>query len=226
MVEMDISDLGFEIEEQVVSARECDALAAQLTEASISSGRAGARHLMSNNAVKELANDGRLLRIAQGALGESALPFRATLFAKSGAANWLIPWHQDTALPVATSFADPEWASWSRKAGVRYAHAPGWALSRVVALRVHLDDSTSQNGPLRVVPGSHAAGVLTDDRVHDYVKSHDHVTCLIPRGGVLTMRPLLIHASSKAECEVPRRVLHIEYADSLDLRPGIRLAIA
>ncbi len=223
---MDISHSGFQIEEQILSARECDSLAAQLTAGSTSSGRAGTRHLMSNKAVKELAEGSRLRPIAQAALGGPAVPFRATLFAKSGAANWLIPWHQDTALPVAASFADPEWGSWSHKAGIRYAHAPGWALSRVVALRVHLDDSTGENGPLRVVPGSHAAGVLTDDSVRNYVKGHDQTTCLIRRGGVLAMRPLLIHASSKAECDAPRRVLHIEYADSLDLKPGIRLAVA
>jgi hypothetical protein len=40
------------------------------------------------------------------------------------------------------------------------------------------------------------------------------------------MRPLLIHCSSKAQTEMPRRVLHIEYADSLGLKPGIRLALA
>jgi len=226
MVNMAISDSGFQIEEQVLTETECDHLAAQLTAASRLSARAGTRHLMSNDATKDLATDARLLRIAQAALGGSAVPFRATLFAKSGAANWLIPWHQDTALPIATSFPDPDWASWSMKQGIHYAHAPGWALSRVVALRVHLDDSTSENGPLRVVPGSHAAGVLTDDGVRDYVKSHEQTTCLIGRGGVLAMRPLLIHASSKAECDAPRRVLHIEYADSLDLKPGIRLAVA
>jgi len=222
---MGISDSGIQIEEQVLSARECDRLVAQLT-ASASSGRAGTRHLMSNNAVQELANDQRVLRIAQAALGGPALPFRATLFAKSGAANWLIPWHQDTALPLATSFSDAEWASWSQKAGIRYAHAPAWALSRVVALRIHLDASNIDNGPLRVVPGSHLAGVLTDQSVSDRVKKQNHATCLIPREGVLAMRPLLIHASSKAACDAPRRVLHIEYADSLDLRPGIRLAVA
>jgi hypothetical protein len=31
------------------------------------------------------------------------------------------------------------------------------------------------------------------------------------------MRPLVIHASSKAETDHRRRVLHIEYADSLDM---------
>jgi ectoine hydroxylase-related dioxygenase (phytanoyl-CoA dioxygenase family) len=181
---------------------------------------------MSNQAVNELAHDERLLRIARVALGGSAIPFRATLFAKSSDANWLIPWHQDTALPLAGRFDDPQWSAWSHKAGVLYAHAPASALARVVALRIHLDASTNDNGPLRVVPGSHRVGVLTDQDVSDYVKRHEERICLVPRGGVLAMRPLLIHSSSKARTADPRRVLHIEYADSLELGPGIRLAVA
>ena len=129
-------------------------------------------------------------------------------------------------MPLATAFADLDRVSWSQKDDIRYAHAPAWALSRVVALRVHLDTSMSENGPLRVVPGSHRIGVLTDAAVSDYVKTHDHKTCLIHRGGVLAMRPLLIHSSSKAQTDAPRRVLHIEYADTLDLLPGVRLAVA
>jgi hypothetical protein len=222
---MDSLDSGYCIQASVLSEGECDALLCTL-ERSPGAGRAGSRHMMSNQTVKELASDGRLLRIAQRALGFSAAPFRATLFAKSGAANWLIPWHQDTALPLASKFDDPDWQSWSQKAGICYAHAPAWALSRVVALRVHLDSSTSENGPLRVVPGSHRTGVLSDQSVHDYVASHEQATCLVARGGVLSMRPLLIHCSSKAHTEMPRRVLHIEYADSLEFSPGIRLALA
>jgi hypothetical protein len=40
------------------------------------------------------------------------------------------------------------------------------------------------------------------------------------------MRPLIVHASSKAESDLPRRVLHLEYARSLDLGDGLQLAIA
>ena len=40
------------------------------------------------------------------------------------------------------------------------------------------------------------------------------------------MSPLLIHSSSKARVEARRRVLHIEYADSLMLGENNRLAIA
>jgi ectoine hydroxylase-related dioxygenase (phytanoyl-CoA dioxygenase family) len=77
-----------------------------------------------------------------------------------------------------------------------------------------------------VVPGSHTIGVLTDEGVHEYVQAHSHVECLVAKGGALTMRPLLIHASSKSQNHSPRRVLHIEYTDSIDLKPGIKLAIA
>jgi ectoine hydroxylase-related dioxygenase (phytanoyl-CoA dioxygenase family) len=222
---MNILDHGYSIESPVLFAGECDALLGTLEKAT-RTGRAGMRHLMSHRAVRELANDERLLRIARLALGGAAVPFRATFFAKSQEANWLIPWHQDTALPLAARFDDPQWVSWSLKAGVFYAHAPAWALSRIVALRVHLDASTRENGPLRVVERSHLIGVLTDQSVSDHVAKHRQTTCLVPRGGVLVMRPLLIHSSSKAKTGEPRRVIHIEYAYSLDLKAGLRLAIA
>jgi ectoine hydroxylase-related dioxygenase (phytanoyl-CoA dioxygenase family) len=179
---------------------------------------------MTHAFIAELATDARLLTTARDMLGQDPVPFRATLFEKSAEANWLIAWHQDTALPLAQSFDAAEWGPWSTKAGVAYAHAPAWALSRVIALRVHLDSSTVDNGPLRVFPGSHEMGVLSDLGVTDYVSKHDHVRCLVPQGEVLAMRPLLIH-SSKCQNGNPRRVLHIEYADSLDLSPGIRLAV-
>jgi ectoine hydroxylase-related dioxygenase (phytanoyl-CoA dioxygenase family) len=167
-----------------------------------------------------------LLEIAKQSVGDCAIPYRATLFEKSGRANWLVVWHQDTALPLSSVNDAPDWGPWSRKATVIYAHAPTWALSRTIALRVHLDPSTPENGPLRVIPGSHANGVLTDGEVLAIARHQTQVDCLVPRGGVLAMRPLLIHSSSKSKVDLPRRVLHIEYADSLDLSDGIRLAVA
>ena len=52
------------------------------------------------------------------------IAFRATLFDKSPVANWLVVWHQDTALPLRHHVAEPGWGPWSTKAGVLYAHAP------------------------------------------------------------------------------------------------------
>jgi ectoine hydroxylase-related dioxygenase (phytanoyl-CoA dioxygenase family) len=224
--ERDMSDPGFWSEENVLSNDECDRLLETLSDRSVKRGRAGARHLMSHRTAATLASSPRLLGLARRALGGRAVPYRATLFEKSGAANWLVTWHQDTALPLEVAFDAPGWGPWSRKAGITYAHAPGWALSRILALRIHLDASKSDNGPLKVVPGSHTAGVMTDEEVSALAKAQRQVECLVGRGGVLAMRPLLIHASSKAKSGEPRRVLHIEYAESLDLAPGIRLTLA
>jgi len=205
---------------------DCDDVLSSLSETLKNRSRAGVRHLMSNQTVADLVNDHRLLTVARRALGAGAQPFRATLFDKSRLANWLVAWHQDTALPLLARFNAPGWGPWSEKGGIAYAHAPAWALSRIVALRIHLDASTADNGPLRIVPGSHSGGVLTDGEVLDRARSRPHVECLVRRGGVLAMRPLVIHSSSKAKTENPRRVLHVEYAATLDLGPGIRLAVA
>jgi len=217
---------GFWIEDTVLSDRECDDLIEAAPPSLQGRSRAGARHLMSIPAIGAVAKDKRLLRIARQALGDGAVPFRATLFDKSARANWLVVWHQDTALPLALRNDSAEWGPWSLKAGILYAHAPAWALSRVLALRISLDASTDDNGPLRVIPGSHLAGVMSDDEILDLARTQETVEALVPRGGVLAMRPLLVHSSSKARGDEPRRVLHIEYADALDLGPGLRLAIA
>ena len=210
---MNLNEAGFEKFREVLSSPECDALLASLE--SVNRSRAGARHLMSHPAVAQLARDPRLLRIAGG-----AIPYRATLFDKSRASNWLVAWHQDTAIPLASRFEAEEWGPWSIKAGISYAHAPAWALEKIVALRLHLDPSTADNGPLLVIPGSHRRGVFRPGG------EDKHVACVCGRGDVLAMRPLLLHSSQKAASPEPRRVLHIEYAESLDLAPGIRLAKA
>lgn len=218
-----MNDAGFHIANDVLSAPECDHLIESLLGERRS--RAGARHLMRNPCVAAIASDRRLLGLAQCSLGDSAVAFRATLFEKSGRANWLVVWHQDTALPLVSANDSAEWGPWSKKAGILYAHAPAWALERVIALRLHLDASTGENGPLRVIPRSHLAGVLSDEEVFSVARRQEAVECRVSKGGVLTMRPLLIHSSSKAKADAPRRVLHIEYADALDLSDGVGLAV-
>jgi hypothetical protein len=223
---MQAGECGYVLVPEVLTFGECDSLIDSLTVSSIARSRAGVRHLMSTDEIAKFASDRRLLEIAARCLGVGAVPFRATLFDKSSRTNWLIPWHQDTALPLSSRFDAPGWGPWSQKGGIDYSHAPAWALSQVIALRVHLDSSRADNGPLRVIPSSHLAGVLSDEDVCENVKVHDYVECHSPRGGVVAMRPLLIHSSSKARSTDPRRVLHIEYATSLSLAPGIQLAVA
>ncbi len=221
-----IQKLGFAIIPSMLKPMEVGVLLEAFSQAELPRSRAGLRHAMKLPAVASLAQDPRLMKIARGTLGADAFPFRATLFDKSPTANWLVVWHQDTALPFEERRDIPGWGPWSVKDGVNYAHAPATALSLVLALRVHLDDSTDENGPLRVLPDTHTLGVLTDESLHDLSTRIAAIDCLVPQGGVLAMRPLIVHASSKLQTHARRRVLHIEYASTASVADGLTLAIA
>ena len=93
-------------------------------------------------------------------------------------------------------------------------------LERMVAVRVHLDDCGADNGPVRVLPGSHRAGRLRAAEIAGWRQRIAEVSCIVPRGGLLVMRPLLLHASSPARRPGHRRVIHIEYA-ATNLHSGL-----
>ena len=97
---------------------------------------------------------------------------------------------------------------------------PQTVLSRILAIRLHLDASEPDNGPLRVIPGSHEHGKLSAEQVAAIPKAGSAV-CTVPRGGALLMRPLLLHASSACITLKPRRVIHLEYAAD-DLPGGLK----
>jgi ectoine hydroxylase-related dioxygenase (phytanoyl-CoA dioxygenase family) len=217
---------GFAVISDVVADQQLSTLLVHLEGPGVRRTRAGVRHAMGIQAVRELAYSSKLLSMARQILGDETLPIRATLFDKSPSSNWLVVWHQDTALPLRERCDAKGWGPWSVKHAVVYARAPSKALEQVLAIRIHLDDSIFTNGPLRVLPGTHEMGVLTDDELQVLAEKIAPIDCLVPRGGVLLMRPLIVHASSKSSSNAPRRVLHIEYASSLSIGDGMQLAIA
>jgi hypothetical protein len=222
----EVEQRGFAILPDGLTRSEIECLDESLTRNPLPRSRAGMRQALRHPAVLAIAREPRLRTIAQEVLGCDPFPFKATLFDKSPVSNWLVVWHQDTALPLRERRELPEWGPWSVKDGVIYTHAPATALSRVAALRLHLHDSMPENGPLRVLPETHTMGVLSDDAIHGRSTQITAFACLVPRDGILVMRPLIVHASSKARGKMQRRVLHIEYAASPSVADGLELALA
>ena len=216
---------GFAIIRDFIACKDVEQVLSGISACAPRRSRAGIRHALGLSPVASLARQSTLLDLARTVLGLTAFPFRATLFDKSPRSNWLVVWHQDTALPLRKRHEIPGWGPWSVKDGVAYAHAPAEALSQVLALRIHLDDSTAVNGPLRVFPATHTLGVLSDDRIHELATKAAPVECVVPAGGILAMRPLLVHSSSKSHADADRRVLHIEYAASSSIAEPLELAI-
>ncbi len=180
MWQRSVEEHGFAIIPDVLSEQDISRLSEDLADAQLRRSRTGVRYALKHSAVAETAQDVRLLDVARRVLGTGAIPFRATLFDKSPESNWLVVWHQDTALPLRRRQETQGWGPWSVKDGVTYAHAPASALGQVLALRVHLDDSTAENGPLRVLPGTHKLGVLSDEAIHGLAARVSPVDCSVP----------------------------------------------
>jgi len=101
---------------------------------------------------------------------------------------------------------------WSSKEGVTHVQPPVGVLERMVSVRLHLDDCAASNGPLRVIPGSHASGRLSVAEIAAIRAREPECVCVARAGDLLVLRPLLLHASSAATAPGHRRVLHVEYA--------------
>ena len=121
---------GYALYERVVPCAEIRKLIEAVDASATDRSRAGIRHLLGCPPIAAVANDPRLLEIASMWLGASALPFKATLFDKNPRSNWLVAWHQDTALPVTRRTEREGWGPWSIKDGIQYAHAPASAKPR------------------------------------------------------------------------------------------------
>jgi ectoine hydroxylase-related dioxygenase (phytanoyl-CoA dioxygenase family) len=145
-------------------------------------------------------------------LGEAAFATRAILFNKTPDANWALGWHQDSVISVARQIETPGFCAWGQKAGVWQVQPPPEILSRMLALRIQLDDCSADNGALRVIPGSHRHGWL-DGEIAAWKARVPEVICEAPSGGVVAICPLILHASSRSVRPVNRRVVHIEYAN-------------
>jgi ectoine hydroxylase-related dioxygenase (phytanoyl-CoA dioxygenase family) len=148
-------------------------------------------------------------------------PLSGTLFDKTPDANWKVPWHQDLSIAVQQKIPIDGFGPWSVKAGVVHVQPPAAILETMLAVRIHLDDCNEENGPVRVIPGSHQHGRLTAEQIRTIPSTVPSISCPVGRGGVLLMRPLLLHASSASQSPHHRRVIHIDFASG-ELPSGLK----
>ena len=172
-------------------------------------------------AVREFAASGVARALVAPVLGEGCFAARGIFFDKSGDAPWKVAWHQDLSIAVRERGEAEGFGPWSVKAGVVHVQPPAAVLEGMLTLRLHLDDCDETNGALRVLPGSHRAGRLGAEEIERWRRGPSPVTCRVPRGGALLMRPLLLHSSAAPRGPRRRRVVHLEFA-AAPLPGGLR----
>lgn len=197
-------DEGYAIIDNVVPPAQLEALDGGL---SVASG-AGSRTLLEQDWCRELAWHLKTHPRIAPLLPADAVVVQCTLFEKSPQSNWLVALHQDLSVPVRERVDHPALGGWSEKEGECFVQPPADALADIVAVRLSIDPCGADNGPVRVVPGSHRKGRLAQADMLALRDAHGERDCIVQPGGVLAMRPLLLHASSKARLPNRRRVLH------------------
>jgi len=200
---------GFASIAQVLSARECELIAARTMK--IDADTVGTRCLLAEDWCRTLAGSLRQHADIAVLIPADFVAVQCTYFEKSVDRNWLVPVHQDLSIPVAARVDHPDLRGWSEKEGGLFVQPPAALMEQLVALRVHLDACREQDGPLQFVPGSHQAGRISADEARLRRQAGPIVSCVMERGDVLAMRPLVLHASSKAEGHSRRRVLHFVF---------------
>ena len=207
---------GFAVVPDVLTADEVEALIVahdSLAASQSSERQAGIRNLLwESPTVAATARRPAVARLVAALLGTGAFPVRALFFDKTPGANWKVPWHQDLAIAVSERVDTAGFTGWSVKDDVPHVHPPAAILARMVTVRLHLDECGAENGPLRVLPGSHRHGRLAPAAIARWRSEAPETVCTVSQGGALVMSPLLLHASSAASHPAHRRVLHLEYA--------------
>jgi ectoine hydroxylase-related dioxygenase (phytanoyl-CoA dioxygenase family) len=118
-------------------------------------------------------------------VGPGAKMVRGLAFDQQGHASWFLPWHQAGRGPDA---------------------------AQRLILRWHLDLIGPADGGLRVLPGSHLKGRLSDAEIAHLVRETPAQELAVSAGTVIALRPLLVQGARRRTTRGHRRILQVELA--------------
>lgn len=217
----EIETNGFTIVDRYLDLESIASLIQDPTILNLAANRAGIRNILELVPnIRELAQSEQIRALVAPILGDTARLVRGIFFDKQPGVNWKVPWHQDLTIAVKQRLDLPDYHPWSVKEGIPHVQPPIAILEQMLTVRIQLDRTDESNGALKVISGSHVHGKLTALDLDLQKQSNSVVSIDCEAGGILLMRPLLLHASSMAtrssqsaaNSSMHRRVIHLEYA--------------
>ncbi|MDR2236472.1 MAG: phytanoyl-CoA dioxygenase family protein [Chryseobacterium sp.] len=161
--------------------------------------------------VTDLVFNERIKTIIREIFGEKYFTVKSIYFDKPETSNWYVAYHQDLTISVDKKTELDGFGPWTTKQNQFAVQPPLPVLENIYTIRIHLDDTDEHNGALKVVPGSHAKGVYRPETI-DW-NTETETVCNVEKGGIMIMKPLLLHGSNRTTDGRRRRVIHIEFSD-------------
>jgi ectoine hydroxylase-related dioxygenase (phytanoyl-CoA dioxygenase family) len=143
--------------------------------------------------------------------GNDYFVVKSIYFDKPETSNWFVSYHQDLTISVDKKVELENFGPWSVKQNQFAVQPPLPILENIYTIRIHLDDTNECNGALRVIPKSHLKKIYRPETI-DWT-SETEITCNVDQGGIMIMKPLLLHSSSRTTNNKKRRVIHIEFSN-------------
>lgn len=144
-------------------------------------------------------------------LGNKYFVVKSIYFDKPQTSNWYVSYHQDLTISVDKKLALKGFEFWTTKHNQFAVQPPLDILENILTVRIHLDETDENNGALKVVPQSHLKGIYRPETIDWTVESE--VNCTVSKGGIMLMKPLLLHSSGRTTNDRRRRVIHIEFSN-------------
>ena len=161
--------------------------------------------------INELIFNDKIKTIIKKVFGEKYFVVKSIYFDKPEKSNWYVAYHQDLMISVDRKVDLPNFGPWTIKQNQFAVQPPLHILENVYTIRIHLDDTDENNGALKVVPKSHAKGIYRPETIDWNVETEE--ICKVEKGGIMIMKPLLLHGSNRTTNGKKRRVIHIEFSD-------------
>lgn len=162
-------------------------------------------------ATKQLIFNDKLLSVINSLLGQNYSVVKSIYFDKPEKSNWFVAWHQDLSISVNNKANITGYNSWTKKQDQFAVQPPVALLHNIYTIRIHLDDTNEGNGALKILPGSHANGIIRPETI-DW-NAENTAYCNVNAGDIMIMKPLLLHSSDRTVNNKQRRVIHIEFSE-------------
>ena len=152
-----------------------------------------------------------LKTIIQELFGDDYFVVKSIYFDKPENSNWYVSYHQDLTISVENKIEKEGYGPWTVKQNQFAVQPPLEILENIYTIRIHLDKTDENNGALKVIPKSHLKSIYRPELI-DWTTETESI-CNVDKGGIMIMKPLLLHSSSRTTNNKKRRVIHIELSN-------------
>nr|WP_315422481.1 phytanoyl-CoA dioxygenase family protein [uncultured Pedobacter sp.] len=159
----------------------------------------------------ELIFNKKLKAIIREIFGKDYFLVKSIYFDKPETSNWFVSYHQDLTISVNQKVEIPGFGPYTKKHDQFAIQPPLNILESNFTIRIHLDDTNEENGALKAIPNSHSKGIYRPETIDWNIEKE--VSCNVARGGLMVMKPLLLHSSSRTTNNQKRRVIHLEFSN-------------